>query len=418
MIKADVVLGMNFGDEGKGHITNFLSSSESLVVRFNGGPQAAHRVILSDGREHVFRHFGSGTMKGARTLFAHHFMINPMAFLNELNELRTKARLTAPLIDPRCRFTTPYDMLINQFAAVSQGITNTVGMGINETVQRNCFDDLRITARTILDKTDTELEKILLMIENDYTPWRLKHLSLDADAFRRFAVQHGSPQEWVRTFLQTSRWMLTQSAVYPEEEVISRFLTKKVGRNLIFEGAQGVLLDQLRKGEDPKYLTASSTNLRNVIEALRLVTVPLQLDVHLVSRAYLTRHGDGPLWDELPGLPYAGVEDPTNETNKYQGSIRYAFLHEPWLGQSIVETESDIEKASLGCVHDHRIVQDITCVDHLDGYDADSPLKSKARIGIGEKEHELGDLFWTANLISTGHTEAGVKKAAREAKRV
>ena len=64
-----VVIGANFGDEGKGLMTDYFASksNKSLVVRFNGGGQAGHTVTTKDGRRHVFHHFGSGIFAGADT---------------------------------------------------------------------------------------------------------------------------------------------------------------------------------------------------------------------------------------------------------------------------------------------------------------------------------------------------------------
>ena len=63
-----VVVGLQFGDEGKGLLTNFLcqESPNSLVVRYSGGQQAGHTVVL-DGKQHVFSNFGSGTLNGNPT---------------------------------------------------------------------------------------------------------------------------------------------------------------------------------------------------------------------------------------------------------------------------------------------------------------------------------------------------------------
>ena len=99
-MKAAAVIGMNYGDEGKGHITNYLSNSDTLNVRFNGGAQAAHAVCMADGRSHIFHHFGSGTLKGARTLLANKFIINPMVFAAELYALSAKTDMREVFVDP------------------------------------------------------------------------------------------------------------------------------------------------------------------------------------------------------------------------------------------------------------------------------------------------------------------------------
>lgn len=109
------VIGAGAGDEGKGNMTSYFcgAAGRTLGVLTNGGPQRGHTAALGN-RRHVFSHFSSGTFKGAETYFAPSFMINPMQFSREYGELAAVG--TAPVyhIDRDCRFTTPYDMLVNQ----------------------------------------------------------------------------------------------------------------------------------------------------------------------------------------------------------------------------------------------------------------------------------------------------------------
>jgi adenylosuccinate synthase len=86
---AHVVIGANFGDEGKGLLTDYYASKLPMefgysrcVVRYNGGAQAGHTVVTPDKR-HIFSHFGSGSLTGAATFLARDFIVNPRFFLNE-----------------------------------------------------------------------------------------------------------------------------------------------------------------------------------------------------------------------------------------------------------------------------------------------------------------------------------------------
>ena len=121
MHHAHVVIGANYGDEGKGLMTDYLVKKHNaeVVVRFNGGAQAGHTVVTPDGQRHVFSHFGSGTLAGARTFLSKHFVANPILFLKEkkvLEELSPTKKLHNRFmwVDPSVMITTPYDMLINQ----------------------------------------------------------------------------------------------------------------------------------------------------------------------------------------------------------------------------------------------------------------------------------------------------------------
>ena len=85
MNHAHVVIGANYGDEGKGLMTDYLADKyqAEVVVRFNGGAQAGHTVVTPAGQRHVFSHFGSATLSGSRTFLSKHFVANPILFLKE-----------------------------------------------------------------------------------------------------------------------------------------------------------------------------------------------------------------------------------------------------------------------------------------------------------------------------------------------
>ncbi len=87
---AVIYQGSDFGDEGKGATVDFLARelSASLVVRYCGGSQAAHNVVLPDGRRHVFSQFGAGTLTGTATFLGEHVVANPPAMRREARHLR------------------------------------------------------------------------------------------------------------------------------------------------------------------------------------------------------------------------------------------------------------------------------------------------------------------------------------------
>src|SRR5690606_12238557 len=104
------VIGIGFGDEGKGITTDFLCSRSRnpIVVRFSGGHQAGHTVVLN-GVRHVFSNFGSGTLRGAPTYWAKYCTVNPIGIINELDSLIKKGITPKLYIDEKCPITTPYD---------------------------------------------------------------------------------------------------------------------------------------------------------------------------------------------------------------------------------------------------------------------------------------------------------------------
>ncbi|MEJ2125462.1 MAG: adenylosuccinate synthetase, partial [Alphaproteobacteria bacterium] len=135
--EAKAVIGAAYGDEGKGLITDALVAScgaAATVVRFNGGAQAGHTVTLPDGRRHVFHHIGSGTLAGAPTFLSRFFVANPILLATEIANLAAMGFTPSIAIDPDAPVTTPFDMMINQFAETARGSGRhgSCGLGFGE----------------------------------------------------------------------------------------------------------------------------------------------------------------------------------------------------------------------------------------------------------------------------------------------
>ena len=140
MQHAVIVQGLGFGDEGKGATVDFLCRElgAELVVRYCGGSQAGHNVVLPDGRRHVFSQFGAGTLAGASTYLGEQVVIDPPALVREAAHLRDLAgadpfaKLT---VHPRALVTTIYHQLLNQLRESARGERRhgSCGRGIGET---------------------------------------------------------------------------------------------------------------------------------------------------------------------------------------------------------------------------------------------------------------------------------------------
>ena len=139
MKNVKIVIGANFGDEGKGLMTDYFTSGpDDIVVLSNGGAQRGHTVSKPDGTRHVFHHFGSGTFNGASTYFPKEFILNPIIFRQEYEELLNIGYIPTVYGGAGCMTTTPWDMLANQIIESSRGKDKhgSCGMGIYETIQR------------------------------------------------------------------------------------------------------------------------------------------------------------------------------------------------------------------------------------------------------------------------------------------
>jgi adenylosuccinate synthase len=323
MKKISIVLGANYGDEGKGLITDYLSSKDTMVVRFSGGAQAGHTVVTPDGdvpwsnKRHVFHHFGSGSFRGASTFLSKYFICNPMFFNTELKALK-EVGCPEPVvyIDPRCPVTTPWDLMLNQTIeeARGEGRHGSCGMGINETVTRN--EDPQFVL-TFGDTTKPGFFKKLEAIRDHYVPLRMDQLKL-----KEISSYWKDQRVWSRYILDLDDTILETNQCLWEGLDLEDY------EDLVFEGAQGLKLDM--DDEDFPHVTRSKTTSINAL-ALIHERFPLSqpVDTYYVTRTYLTRHGRGPLPNELPkgDLPYPNrITDETNVHNAHQEHLRFAYI--------------------------------------------------------------------------------------------
>jgi adenylosuccinate synthase len=347
---ATVVIGANFGDEGKGVAVDALAAraADAVVVRFNGGAQAGHTVMPEHGRRHVFSHIGAGSFAGAATFLSRFFVVHPEIFVRESAELAGLGLRPRVIVDPDAPVTTPYDVFINRWAEETRGggRHGSVGTGFGETIERS----ERGHAMAVRDLGDTKrLTEQLACIHATWMPLRLAELGISLTSERAQAVSH--PGVVARWFDAIDRF---RHAVIPAP--IDAVLRRKT---IIFEGAQGLRLDQVRGFTFP-FVTRSHTGLRNVL-ALAADAGIEHLATIYMTRAYLTRHGAGPLPDEVPELAFADVVDPTNRPNPWQGQLRFAPLDLDVLRDTIAADLSDA--TATGIAVDAGI--GVSCLDQL-----------------------------------------------------
>jgi adenylosuccinate synthase len=296
-----IVVDLGFGDAGKGATVDWLCSTGALdvaaVVRFNGGAQAAHNVV-ADGRHHTFSQFSSGTFAGVPTLLSRHMLVEPIALARESVALASLG-VTDPLallhIDGDALLTTPIHVAANRAREDARGADRhgSCGKGVGETAAYA----LGHRAPTVADcQVPSRLRRLLDQLARYYAPL------VEGGT-------HGFPP------------IDEQVALYREFAAAVRIVGPDAlasfarhGR-LVFEGAQGVLLDEWR-GLHPHttWSTVEPRNARAMISA-----IGGQSHVLGVTRTYLTRHGAGPFPTEDRGL---ALPEAHNQTSEYQGSFR------------------------------------------------------------------------------------------------
>lgn len=333
---AYAVIGSNFGDEGKGLFTDFLASKDStntIVCRFNGGSQAGHTVLTPEGHRHVFSHFGAGTLAGSDTFLSRFFISNPFTFMTELRALEGHRGDTKVIVDPASLLTTPFDMLMNRAAEVmreekKEGRHGSVGLGINETVVRSKTD----YGTTVADLYETDLPDLLVTIRDEYAPKRLAELGVPGSAIANMLDIWDA--ETIEKYLDYTARM-TEEIYLGSQDIIMGY------NNVVFEGAQGLLLDE--EHEFFPHVTRSKTGSRNIETICRELGINW-VDAIYATRTHMTRHGAGPFPSEVVGMK---LEDQTNQPNDWQQTIRFGNLDLDLMIKSVLYDIDDVSDSPV-----------------------------------------------------------------------
>lgn len=219
-----IVIGANWGDEGKGLMTDYFSQKpNTIVVCSNGGAQRGHTVVTLDSIRHVFRHFGSGTFNGASTYLSEDFICNPIIFRQEYEELKNLGCAPKTYINNKCMLTTPFDMMANQIIEENRGKHKhgSCGMGIYETIRR-------------YKAGVTDLD------------YRIRDYYLDRLTDRGIIIS----DEWMQIISNDrifENWLEDFNFMCGESELVSNDEFLKKFDSIVFEAGQGLLLDQNNK---------------------------------------------------------------------------------------------------------------------------------------------------------------------------
>ncbi len=278
------VVDLGYGDAGKGTVVDAICAGRKVraVLRFNGGAQAAHNVLTEDGRHHTFAQFGSGTLRGVPTHLTRFMVVDPLALAAEANALGNPFELLT--VDGEALLATPWHRAANQRRERARGDARhgSCGMGVGETV---AYALSHPDAPRVADtRSRTRLRRRLSAVAADLGPLP-------------------EVDDVLEVFLAFGRRV---AIVGPEHT--GRLLREGP---CVFEGAQGVLLDEWR-GWHP-YTTWSTTTFDNVAELC-----PSFRRVGVV-RTYTTRHGAGPFVTEDPALD---LPEAHNGAGEWQGAFR------------------------------------------------------------------------------------------------
>ncbi|GIH96610.1 adenylosuccinate synthetase [Planobispora siamensis] len=288
-----IVVDLGYGDAGKGGVVDWLCAQGDVaaVVRFNGGAQAGHNVVLPDGRHHTFSQFGSGTLRGVPTHLSRYVVVDPLALTAEAEHLR-RLGVSRPYgmitVDREALLATPYHIEAGRARELARGEDRhgSCGMGVGETMAYALENPFVAPKAGDCERPGLLAQKLNLLRE-------------------RLGV--GGPP--VADCVAAYRAFAARVAL-----VDSSHMTQLLRRRpVVFEGAQGVLLDEWH-GFHP-YTTWSTTTFDNALALLEGVHA-----VRLgVLRTYTPRHGPGPLVTEDPDL---ALPEPHNGDGRWQGPFR------------------------------------------------------------------------------------------------
>jgi adenylosuccinate synthase len=401
MKNVKIVIGANFGDEGKGLTTDYfshkaISDGSCIVVCCNGGAQKGHTVTTPDGLRHVTHHFGSGILAGADTYLSEDFIINPILFRMEREELIGKGITPAKVyVNGNCMITTPYDMLINQ---IQEGVRGggkhgSCGVGIYETIQRHSKKYLPGYYTHIGKVELPHLKERMDILRIEYVLRRLEDLGIREILGGHFDIMNSSIL--VDNFYNDVQYFLDNTVItYDEAELLSHYDTA------VFECSQGLLLDQNNHYYYP-HLTPSNTGVANPIKVIRNSGADVDIEICYVTRTYVTRHGAGILATECEASDIASnIVDLTNVPNQFQDAIRYGKLDVNLLLSTISKDVSDNIPQNI----DYKVSLMITHVNETSGY----VVETEGRTAINEFVSLIGDLFDKVYL-SDGMTRDNVK---------
>lgn len=373
-----IVIGANYGDEGKGLMTrHFVKNAESpaVVVFHNGTAQRGHTVDYTDSFRHVFHHFGSGTGDGAPTFFAETFLIHPIEFHREFNELCSQ-KIFPPkaFCDPKAKVITPLDMVVDhateEFIAIQRGEREHGSCGFGSWCAAEDRIPMNRTAFTISDFMNKDAYSFLMEeIWKDCFGILIKRgVDIEKTSFAGILKDR---TYLLNNFQNDLQFFFSHVHFMDFNQVYNKF------DSIIFENGQGLGLDMNVKND---WHTTSNTGVINPYNLLASQD-GFSAEVCYVTRSYLTRHGIGPLEEAVQKEEInSEMHDKTNIHNDFQGSLRYGYLEDADQKERISEDFANVLfdprfNYSMAVTH----TNEFNCENDNTKYYSDNPYDVKER---------------------------------------
>jgi adenylosuccinate synthase len=322
--QAIFIADLGFGDAGKGTITDFLTRQHTAhtIVRYNGGPQAAHNVVTSEGQHHTFSQFGSGMfLPWTKTLLSRFMFINPLNMLNEerhLSAVGVTNALQRTQIDRRALVISPFQKATNRLQEIArgEGRHGSCGEGIGA-----CMNDHLKHGNLVLCAGDLQDQAIIrqkLAFLRDIKRAEIdkfSHLLPETEAVNR-ELAIFTDNRCIEDCIDVYHYFSDCVDIIDEDTIRSIF--EREG-TVLFEGAQGVLLDE--NFAFAPYSTWSTTTFGNADTLVQEHNYTGEIVRLGIVRAYATRHGAGPFPTEDATLTTT-LPEAHNSWNDWQQTFR------------------------------------------------------------------------------------------------
>lgn len=280
-MKVDVLLGLQWGDEGKGKIVDVLTPEYEIIARFQGGPNAGHTLEF-EGKKYVLRSVPSGIFQGAKiNVIGNGVVIDPALFKSEIESLESSGhQLTKRLlISKKAHLILPTHRLLDACFEESKGDSKigTTGKGIGPT-----YTDK-------VGRNGLRVGDVLHNFEEKYNAAKTKHLKTLAQYGFDTSALPQLEKEWFEGLAKLREFTFIDSEHYINKAI-------KEGKKILAEGAQGTMLD-IDFGSYP-FVTSSNTITAG--SSIGLGIAPQAIgEVYGIFKAYCTRVGSGPFPTEL-----------------------------------------------------------------------------------------------------------------------
>jgi adenylosuccinate synthase len=303
-VPATVIVGAQWGDEGKGKVVDLLAQDSDIVARYQGGPNAGHTVI-ADGERWKFHHMPSGILSGKTCVLGAGVVIDPETFVRELDELEARGVSTEPVrVSGNAHLIMPWHVALDQ---ASERRLGKLQIGTTRRGIGPCYADkaarLGIRVQDLLDpkilrqKIEVALAEKNVWLERVYGA---EPLVLDdvAEGYERFARR-------LRPYVSDTSLLVDRAL--------------RDGESVLCEGAQGTLLDL----DHGTYPFVTSSNPVAGAAATGIGIGPNRIDTVLgVAKAYVTRVGEGPFPTEIEGPDQERVRELGHEFGTTTGRER------------------------------------------------------------------------------------------------